>query len=97
MNEELLNSIIANCSAFKIGKTAMKLEDRRNESDYRSVYPYIASIYQTSSLILASKAEADVIDACIHHPNCKNVKDGDESLNDHMGDGDNYQVYIVWR
>ena len=97
MNQSLLNEIIYSCEAFKIGKTAMELEERRSEPDYRDTYPNIVSVYESSNLILASKAEADLIDACINHPKCQNKKDGSESLNDRMGDGKNYQVYIVWR
>ena len=97
MNEVKLNFIIGKCQSFKIGKTSMPLEDRRNEPDYRDVYTHIDSVDTFNNFILASVAEANLIDACISHPKCDNVKDGDQSLNDHMGTGSTYQVYIVWR
>lgn len=97
MNEAQLNLIIDNCKAFKIGKTSMSLEERRSEPDYNNTYPNIASIYESKNFILVSKAEADLINACINHPKCENEKDGNRSINDHMGNGTNYRVYIVWR
>ncbi len=97
VNQKLVNQIIDTCESFKIGKTSMSSEDRRNEPDYRDTYPNIASVFTSSNLILTSMAESQLIDACITHPKCDNKKDGGESFNDHMGDGDSYQVYIVWR
>lgn len=97
VNKRLLQQIVDQCKSFKIGKTSMELEDRRNEPDYIDTYPYIDSLYKSKSEILASVAESELIDACINHPKCDNKKYGEQSLNDHMGDGGNYQVYIVWR
>ena len=97
INQVLANQIIDTCKSFKIGKTSMSLEDRRNEADYRDTYPNITSLYESRNKILTSIAERELINACINHPKCDNEKGGDESLNDHMGDGDSYQVYIVWR
>lgn len=97
INQRLANQIIDTCKSFKIGKTSMSLEDRRDEDDYRDTYPNIASLYESNNQILTSIAESQLINACINHPKCDNEKDGDKSLNDHMGNGDSYQVYIVWR
>lgn len=97
INQTLVNQIIDTCESFKIGKTSMTLEDRKNEPDYRDTYNNITSVYESSNLILTSMAESQLIDAFISHPKCDNEKDGCESFNDHMGDGDSYQVYIVWR
>ena len=97
MNKTKLNFIIDRWKSFKIGKTSMSLEDRRSQQDYNELYPNIGSVYESNNFILTSMAEAQLIDEYINHPKCDNVKDGDQSINDHMGDGDTYQVYIVWR
>ncbi len=97
MNKDKFNFIIDRCQSFKIGKTSMSLDDRRNKDDYRDLYPNIESVDKFNNFLLASVAEAELIDACINHPKCDNEKNGDQSLNDHMGTGSTYQVYIVWR
>lgn len=97
VKSKFLNQVVDKCRSFKIGKTSLDLEDRRNEPDYIDTYSNIASLYKSGNKILVSVAESQLIDSFIDHPKCDNTKDGDESLNDSMGDGDVYQVYIVWR
>lgn len=84
-------------TAFKIGKTAQPLEQRRLQEDYRDLYPNISELFTSQNKDLVSIAEAEIIDEFINSPKCDNSKDGSQSVNDNMGNADKYYVYVVWR
>lgn len=95
--KSFVTGIVLQCKKFKIGKTGEKLEDRKNQPDYKDAYDNIDEVYQTSSKDEASAMEAFLIDEYEHLEKCQNKKDGDHSLNDEMADSDTYYVYIVWK
>ena len=92
-----VDCLVPQCKKFKIGKTGEKLEDRKNQPDYKDEYDHIDEVYQTSSKDEASAMEAYLIDEFEHLEKCQNKKDGDHSLNDEMADSDTYYVYVVWK
>lgn len=93
----MINEILPSCESFKIGKTGMDVEARRNEPDYKDVYPNIKWLISTPWADAASRMEAALIDACIGYSRCDNRKDGVASVNDNMTEAERYFVYIVWR
>ena len=92
-----VDCLVPQCKKFKIGKTGEKLEDRKNQPDYKDEYDHIDEVYQTSSKDEASAMEAYLIDEFEHLEKSQNKKDGDHSLNDEMADSDTYYVYVVWK
>lgn len=92
-----VNSIIKTAQSFKIGKTGSSLADRRNQQDYRDVYPNIRALFTSRNKDLVSIAEAELINTFIDNPKCNNIKGGEESENDTMADSNKYSVYIVWK
>lgn len=92
----LVNEILPECTHFKIGKTGMTVEDRRNEPDYRDAYPNAKWLISTPWPDAAGRMEATLIDYYLAHPKCDNIKDGGSSLNDIVADTEKYYVYIVW-
>lgn len=92
-----LQLLVKDAKSFKIGKTSQKLADRRDQLDYRNVYPNIKAIFTSSTKELVDVAEAEIIDACIDDSKCDNEKDGTKNLNDTMAESQNYHVYVVWR
>ena len=88
-----VETIIPDCSSFKIGKTGDELLDRL--SNYHNEYSKIRSVY------VGTKSEVDdmesyLINNFINHPKCDNKKDGVASNNDSMIDNaEKYQVYVV--
>lgn len=92
-----VSCVVPLCEKFKIGKTGLKLEDRKSQPDYKDTYDNIDDVYQTSSKDEASEMEAYLIDEFEHCEKCQNKKDGDQSLNDEMADSDTYFVYVVWK
>ena len=89
--------IIKKSTSFKIGKTGLSPEERRNKPDYKDVYPNITSLFSNKNRDLVSLAESEIINNVINDPKCDNKKDGRKSLNDNMSESDNYCVYVVWR
>lgn len=89
--------IIAQCTSFKIGKTAETLLDRLSQPDYNDVYTHIISVF------IGTKEDVDdmesyLISRFINHPKCDYKKDGDASNNDTMAeDADKYHAYVVWK
>ena len=92
-----VSCVVPLCMKIKIGKTGQKLEDRKNQLDYKDTYDNIEDVYQTSSKDEASEMEAYLIDEFEYFEKCQNKKDGDHSLNDEMADSDTYYVYVVWK
>lgn len=92
-----LYQISKKAKSFKIGKTSQPLEDRRQQQDYRNLYPHIEVLFASGNKKLVDIAEAEIIDASIDNPKCDNEKDGVRSLNDTMASSDKYMVYVVWR
>lgn len=89
--------IIKKSTSFKIGKTGLSSEERRNKPDYKDIYPNITPLFTNKNKDLVSLAESEIINNVINEPKCDNKKDGDQSLNDNMADSENYMVYVVWR
>ncbi len=89
-----IETIIPQCSSFKIGKTGDALLDRLR--NYQNEYSKIRSVF------VGTKSEVDDMESClidqfINHPKSDNKKDGVASNNDSMAvNAEKYQVYVVW-
>ena len=94
----IIANVIAKSQEFKIGKTGDTVENRRSESDYNNVYPYVERLYSSKYKFQVDFMEAFLIDSFIDHDKCANDKNGKHSINDNMTlKADKYSVYIVWR
>ena len=93
-----IEEVIDKCTSFKIGKTGMTLEERRNSPDYADKYRWIQEVFVSKDPNEVSQMEAYLIKTYIKWSCCDNEKDGVSSIHDEMKDGaDKYYVYIVWR
>ena len=92
-----LEELITNCSKYKIGKTGQTLDERF--SQYQSNgedFERIEELYRSKSFDVVSNLESDLIDYYINDAKCKNIKDGEHSINDHMDiEAEVYFVYVV--
>lgn len=92
-----IDTIIAQCTSFKIGKTGETLLDRLSQPDYNDVYTHIISVF-TGTKENVDDMESYLINKFINHPQCDNKKDGDASNNDTMAeDAKEYHVYVVYK
>lgn len=92
-----LEELIANCSKYKIGKTGQALEERFSKYQGKGEdFERIEELYKSKSFDIVSKLESDLIDDYINDDKCKNIKDGEHSINDHIdSEAEVYFVYVV--
>jgi hypothetical protein len=90
-----INTIISNCSAFKIGKTGDSYI-RCDKNDYRNSYSHMYIIYKSSSNDYVSQLEEDYIDKYLlsHSEQIKNlqVKAQEKKM---FSYGGYYYLYVV--
>ena len=91
-----VRKIAESCTNFKIGKTGERLEERRNQPDYKDTYMHIKEIYTSKNAEEVYKMEADLIHQFILNSKCDNQKEGFLSQSDKMKNSDVYRVYVVW-
>ena len=83
---------------FKIGKTHKTAAERLKDSDYqRENYTSCYGLFYSPSKYIISVAEAHLIDYLIGNKNCMNRKGGPQSLNDELGDSNEYCVYVAFK
>ena len=93
---DVIDTIAARCSHFKVGKTGESIQDRGNQPDYQD-YDYIQSLFSNSSKSLVSELESLFINKFKKYRNNDNDKDGAQSINDQMKDSGEYHLYVVWK
>lgn len=90
--------LIKNGYEFKIGKTHKTAAERLKDTDYQSQnYTQCYGLFYSKSKVLVSFAEAELINYFIKHPLCQNIKNGNRSIDDQMGDSDEYCVYVAFK
>lgn len=91
----ITNYILASATNWRIcmiGKSGMTAKERFNEPNYNSEYDGIESIYASSSADNVSIMETSLIDCFKNNKKCKNIKDGEGSVNDTKATSDEYIV-----
>lgn len=83
---------------FKIGKTHKTAAERLKDADYQSQgYTQCYGLFYSKSKVLVNYVESLLIDHFINNEFCKNEKDGCHSINDQMGESDEYCVYVAFK
>lgn len=93
-----INYLIHRGYKFKIGKTHKTAAERLKDEDYQKQgYTQCYGLFYCKSKGIASVAEAELIDYFINDELCQNEKDGAHSINDQLGDSDEYCVYVAFK
>lgn len=93
--EYIDNTIIPNCSAFKIGKTGQLPQDRFSAEEYKSRNHQVLQSSKSKTRI--SILEALLIAHYQNHPKCRNERGALASFHDDMtSTTGEYHLYIVW-